>query len=487
MITSFAILTLGCKVNHYESQQIRQLLEGCGLRQVDLAETPQLLVINSCTVTHTASAKSRHLLHQARKQKPQAVVLCGCLPLVQTDELTAVGENVHVVKDRADLAATLRRLVDTGSTTPDSSHPGHPETSFIRPENDAKVKSKNDLGSSQELPSLTSFRGQTRAFLKIQDGCDCFCSYCIIPTARPSVRFRKVDEILAEAATLVASGHREIVLTGVHIGSYGQTTARRRHWPTPENPHLPDLLDQVAEIPGLARIRLSSLDPADVTPRLLDVFNAHPNLMPHLHLSLQSGSDAVLRRMARPYTADEFRAKVALIRSRLDRPAITTDIIAGFPAETDAEFEETVALAKEVAFARMHIFAFSARKGTAAATMRPRIPAPVIKARSRTLRDLDRDLQSRFRAQFLGETAQVLIENQGPRPAGLAERYFAVQIGHKTDGTHETGGTDRTRPRHAKPHESDASDRSHGSYSAGDIVAVRLERNSRDAMLARIA
>jgi threonylcarbamoyladenosine tRNA methylthiotransferase MtaB len=484
MITSFAILTLGCKVNQYESQQIRQLLEDAGLRQVDLAEAPQLVVINSCTVTHTASAKSRHLLHQAGKHQPQAVVLCGCLPAVQTDELTAVGENVHVVKDRSDLAATLRRLVATGSTTPDSSHPTHPETTFIRPESDAKVKSKNDLGTSPDLPSLTSFRGQTRAFLKIQDGCDCFCSYCIISTARPSVRFRNVDEILAEARSLVAAGHKEIVLTGVHIGSYGQTTARRRQWPTPENPHLPHLLDKVAQIPGLARIRLSSLDPADVTQRLLGVFAANSNLMPHLHLSLQSGSDAVLRRMARPYTADEFRAKVALIRSRLDRPAITTDIIVGFPGETDAEYEETVALAKEVAFARMHIFAFSARKGTAAAKMRPRIPALVIKARSQTLRDLDRELQSRFRAQFLGETASVLVENTKGAPAGLAERYFAVEIGHGTHGTYRTDGTDRTDPRLDASHESHAS---YGSYAPGDIVAVRLEHNGRDAVLAQIA
>jgi len=192
--------------------------------------------------------------------------------------------------------------------------------------------------------------------------------------------------------------------------------------------------------------------------------------------------------MARPYTADEFRAKIALVRSRLDRPAITTDIIVGFPGETDAEFEETVALAKDVAFARMHIFAFSARKGTAAAKMRPRIPASVIKTRSQALRDLDRDLQSRFRAQFLGETASVLIEDtKGPRPAGLAERYFAVEIGHGTDETYGTDETDRTHLHGGKSHEPYPSDRSHQSCSAGDIVAVRLERNGRDAVLGRIA
>lgn len=480
MIDRFSILTLGCKVNHYESQQIRQFLERAGLRHVDPGQSPQLLVINSCTVTHAASAKSRNLLHLAQKQNPQAVVLCGCLPAVQTDELTALGENVHVVKDRRDLTAILGRLV-AGSTTPDSNCPKHPETKSIRPENDAKVKSKRDLALPSDLPALTSFPGQTRAFLKVQDGCDAGCSYCIIPTARPFVRFKKLDEIVSEATAFVADGHKEIVLTGVHIGVYGQTTARRSRWETPENPYLPQLLAMVAQIPGLARIRLSSLDPADVTPALLDVFAENPNIMPHMHLSLQSGSDEILGRMARPYTPDEFRAKVALIRSRLDRPAITTDIIVGFPSETESDFDQTVALAKEVAFAKIHVFAFSPRKGTAAATMRPRVARDVIKGRSEVLRALDRDLQARFRAQFLGETAQVLIENYPGPPTGHAERYFFVKIGHGTDKTDRTNGTG---PRQEASYSSYSS---HRSYSPGDLVAVRLIKDDRDALLGEIA
>ncbi len=275
MLHSFAILTLGCKVNQYESQQIRQLLETFGLAQADAADTPQLVVINTCCVTHTASAKSRHLINQAQKHGPQAVVICGCLPVVETDELKALGENVHVVKNRCDLATTLSRLVHTESTAPDSarlawgpkrdaSRLGTPPASagvtsspylhstdtFIRPESDAKVKCEKDLCPSDDLPPLVSFQNQTRAFLKIQDGCDAFCSYCIIPTARPVVRYKNSEEILAEAEALVSAGHKEIVLTGVHIGSYGQTTARRHRWPTAENPHLPALLDQVAESPA---------------------------------------------------------------------------------------------------------------------------------------------------------------------------------------------------------------------------------------------
>ena len=427
MLASFAILTLGCKVNQYESQQIRQFLESQGLRQVDPSQQPQLVIVNTCCVTHTASAKSRHFVHLAQKHHPEAVVICGCLPTVHTGELQAAGENVHVVKDRRDLTATLRCLVATQATTPDARCSRHCDL-IIRPQSDDKVKSKNDLQPPEELPSLTSFQDQTRAFLKIQDGCDASCSYCIIPTARPAVRFKMPEEILAEATTLVTAGHKEIVLTGVNLGAYGYDTARRRNWLDQENMHLPALLDRVAQIPNLARIRISSLDPADVTPRLMDVVAAHPNIMPHLHLSLQSGSNNILRRMARPYTADNFRDKVALIRSRLDRPAITTDIIVGFPGETDADFDQTVALAKEVAFAKMHVFAFSARQGTPAARMQPRIPPEVKKARSHLLRQLDQTLQTQFRAQFVGETAQVLIETLAPHPAGRTERYFLVEL-----------------------------------------------------------
>jgi threonylcarbamoyladenosine tRNA methylthiotransferase MtaB len=464
MLNSFSILTSGCKVNQYESQQIRAFLESFGLAQVDITQQPQLVVVNTCCVTHTASAKSRHLMYQAQKHHPQAVVICGCLPAVQTDELAVTGENVHVVKHRCDLAATLSLLVDTESTSPNSHVSGRPDDDPIETENDSKVKCKNDLCPPGELPPLTHFQNQTRAFLKIQDGCDGFCSYCIIPTARPVVRFKIAAGILAEAAALVSAGHKEIVLTGVHIGSYGQTTVHRRHWPTAENPHLPELLDRVAGVPGLMRIRLSSLDPADVTPALLDVFCAHSNIMPHLHLSLQSGSDAVLRRMARPYNSDDFRAKVALIRARLDRPAITTDIIVGFPGETDADFEQTRALAKEVAFSKMHVFVFSSRKGTAAARMQPKVPPEVKKERSRILRDLDRELQSRFRAQFLGETAHVLMESTSGRPTGRAERYFTVQvIGHGPDSSYK----------------------SYSSY-ANEIFPIRIEKNAATAVLGTV-
>lgn len=423
---SFSILTLGCKVNQYESQQIRELLERFDLVQVDVTSVPDLVVINTCCVTHTASAKSRHLLHQAQRHHPAAVMVCGCLPKAHIDELTATADNVHVVRDSCDLASALSLLVSTHSTTPDSESPELSDDASIRAQEEPKVKCKNDLCPPTGLQPLARFQGHTRAFLKIQDGCDAFCTYCIIPKARPRVHSKPPDNVLAEAADLVAAGHKEIVLTGIHIGAYGQSTVRRRHWAGPENPHLPEILRRLIHVPGLARIRLSSLDPADVTPGLLDALAEHRNIMPHLHLSLQSGSDGTLRRMARPYTAAEFRGKVEMIRARLDRPAITTDIIVGFPSETDTDFQQTFDLAQEVGFAKMHVFPFSSRAGTAATRMQAKVASEVVKERSAALRELDQRLQRQFREQFLGQIAQVLIETTDGQPAGRAERYFMV-------------------------------------------------------------
>jgi threonylcarbamoyladenosine tRNA methylthiotransferase MtaB len=449
----FSILTLGCKVNQYESQQIRELLERAGLNQVDVASSPDLVIINTCCVTRTASAKSQHLLHQAQRHDPEAIVICGCLPTVQIDELTATAENLHVVRDQCDLASTLSLLINAHSTTPDSESPTQSGDPFIRAEEEPKVKRKNDLCPPSELPPLARFEGHTRAFLKIQDGCDAFCTYCIIPRTRPRVHSKAPDKVLSEAAALVASGHKEIVVTGIHIGAYGQPTVRRRHWAQPENPHLPEILHRLARVPGLDRIRLSSLDPADVTPALLDALAEHRNIMPHLHLSLQSGSDNILRRMARPYTAAAFTAKVKMIRSRLERPAITTDIIVGFPSETDTDFRKTFDLARELGFAKIHVFPFSPRAGTAATRMAHKVASEVVKERSLALRELDQRLQRQFRGQFLGQTAEVLIETTGDRPAGRTERYFMAYL-------NETSKADNN-----------------------DIISVKIVKNLQDGVL----
>ena len=442
---TFTINSLGCKVNQYESQQIRELLENFGLRKVDPSKKPDLVVINSCCVTHTASAKSRQCIRKIRKQSPNAVIIVsGCLPTVQIGELSATADDVHLIRNRSDLADTLSCIIDNNPATLTSQRTQSCPDTTIKAKNSYKIKYKNNLNNDLSLPPLTSFEGQTRAFLKIQDGCDGYCTYCIVPKIRPFVHSKPLDEVLHEAQALVKAGHREIVVTGIFLGAYGLQSVRRKNWPNQRNKHLADLLDKMAEIPNLERIRLSSLEPADLTSRLLDTFCRHSNIMPHLHLSLQSGSDKILRKMCRQYRVDGFKEKVESAKSRLDRPAITTDIIVGFPGETDADFEQTVNMAKIIGFAKMHVFSFSPRKGTTAADMQDTIGNKVIKERSKILRDLDIELGLKYRRQFLGETAQVLIENNNGQLSGRSERYFTVHL-VKTEKKHKKNSIVRTK------------------------------------------
>ena len=435
---TFSINTLGCKVNQYESQQIRELLEQLGLNQLETSKNkPDLVIVNTCCVTHTASAKSRQNIRKAQKLNPDAVVVVtGCLPTVQTGELSNPGKNVHLIRHRQTIADKLRQMVNGKAPVSNYQSSRTYQTSqisqdtvntTIRTENDAEIKLKK-LTNLSKLPQLTSFKGHTRAFLKIQDGCDGYCSYCIIPKARPDVHSKPAEAVLEEAQRLVKAGHKEIVVTGIFLGAYGQGTVRRKNWAGRTNDKLANLLDKLAMIPNLVRIRLSSLEPADITPRLLDVFCRHRNIMPHLHLSVQSGSDAVLKQMARQYRAQEFAETIEMIKSRLDRPAVTGDFIVGFPGETEADFEQTVDLAREVGFAKMHVFCFSARQGTAAADMQDTVNNEVMKERSKRLRNLEIKLGYKFRRQFVGETAEILIENDSEEISGRSERYFSVTV-----------------------------------------------------------
>ncbi len=420
---TFAINTLGCKVNQYESQQIRELLTGFGLKQAPADQYADLVVVNTCCVTHIASAKSRQSIRKAQKTAQNAIVLvAGCLPQGPADELKNITGNVHIVSRKKDLAAALAALVAAGDTetTPTSAN-----KHFYA----AKIKDKNPLRKNinpPALPVITSFSGQTRAFLKIQDGCDAYCTYCIIPKIRTKVCNKSVKTVLAEAGALVRAGHKEIVLTGIFLGAYGQDTARRRHWDPGRLDSLADLVEKTAQTPGMERLRLSSLEPADVTDRLIEVICDHENIAPHLHLPLQSGADGILKRMCRQYRIADFKKSIEKLKSRLDRPAITTDIIVGFPGETDDDFAATVELMKKVAFSKTHIFSFSPRKGTPAARMQPAVPAEVIKERSRILHELDRNLQEQFRRQFIGEEMSVIIEALDP-PRGRCQRYFMVE------------------------------------------------------------
>jgi len=426
---TFTIITLGCKVNQYESQQIRQLLEDLGLQHVkSTTKSSDLIVINTCCVTHTASAKSRQYLRKALRANPnRSIVVVGCLPAVDIGELDKPSKNVRLVKNHNNLAATLHQIVNSAQTHKAKSMPQILCTS-IKTNNAAESKDKNLLTNPQTLPGLKSFQGQTRAFLKVQNGCDGLCTYCIIPKTRPNISNKPPQDVLTEAQHLVNAGHKEIVLTGIFLGAYGQNTVRRRKWHNHRNPKLAALLEKMAKIPGLERIRLSSLEPMDVTDQLLNVFVNNPNVMPQLHLSLQSGSSSILKRMCRQYTADSFMATVDKIKTHLDRPAITTDIIVGFPGESDDDFQQTMQLAEQVGFAKMHVFPFSVRRGTPAARMQPTVNNKVIKERASRLRDLDRRLAFAFRNQFVGETAVILLENTTPAAAGRSERYFMVNV-----------------------------------------------------------
>ena len=421
---TFSINTLGCKVNQYETQQIRQLIEGLGLiQQPHTQANCDLTVINTCCVTNTASSKSRQYIRKAQKHNPDAyIVVCGCLTALKSEKTAKLGKKVVIIEHRNNLKPTLTQIINTANAKPNDQY-GH--NIAIRPKKSPKIKLKK-FTNPPKLPILTSFKGQTRAFLKVQDGCDAYCSYCIIPKTRPFVQSRPIEHILAEAKELVRSGHKEIVITGIFLGAYGQNTTRRRKWASKHNHQLLTLLQKLSKVPGLERIRLSSLEPGDVTKQLLKIIAENQNIMPHIHLSLQSGSDNILKKMARQYRRDTFLETVEMIKEYLDTPALTTDIIVGFPGESDEDFEQTLDLTKRVEFSKIHVFAFSLRNGTAAAKMTPLIDHKTIKQRSKILRQLNESLAFDFRSRFIGGFDNVLTENHKGSIIARSERYFIV-------------------------------------------------------------
>jgi threonylcarbamoyladenosine tRNA methylthiotransferase MtaB len=434
---TFHVNTLGCKVNQYESQQIRELLEKLGLRESRTdGEKSDLVVVNTCCVTHTASAKSRQYINKATRLSSDAVVIvCGCLPTVQISELSSLHKNTKVVKHQHDLASALRNAVCSIKNRDQQNNKLMPQCiqshplNTIKPQNAEKIKDKNNLISPNQLPPLTKFKGQTRAFLKVQDGCDGYCSYCIIPKTRPILTSKPLDMAINEAKNLLKAGHKEIVITGVHLGAYGRTTVSQKT----QNDKLADLLINIAQIQNLPRIRLSSLEPTEITPKLLRTIRNHPNIMPHLHLSLQSGSDTILKKMCRQYSSADFMRTVDQIKAALDRPAITTDVIVGFPGESEEDFEQTLKLARKTGFAKIHVFKFSKRNGTKAADMQNPVNSKIINERSKTLRNLDMELGRKFREKFVGQTLEILVENNKDLKSGLTRRYFKVFLPDHTD------------------------------------------------------
>ena len=472
---TFSIHTLGCKVNQYESQQIRELLESFELRIAEPSEEPELVVVNTCCVTHTASAKSRQQIRKIQNHHPEAIlVVCGCLPVIKSsllclkptaDQSAPQAENIKFVTNRDELAAILIQLISRACPLQhfradlhytDGLY--HTSINSIKPENSFKIKSKNGFYKNPVLPKLTCFKEQTRAFLKVQDGCDAFCTYCIIPKIRPNISSKPVHEAVNEAKTLVQAGHKEIVITGICLGAYSRSSARKRNDSSGKSDYLADLVEKIAQIPHLERVRLSSIEPSDITERLLDTFRRYSNIMPHIHLSLQSGSDDVIKKMCRNYKIDDVRKKIDRIKTLLDRPALTTDIIVGFPGETDKNFDETVKIVQETGFAKIHVFRFSPRQGTPAAHMKGVVDNKIINYRSKTLLQLDKQSGYEFRNQFIGKKDSVLIENNNGQISGRSKRYFMVKI-----KSQESFGLKV-------------------QFQKNDLVEVKLLKNTKDGM-----
>jgi threonylcarbamoyladenosine tRNA methylthiotransferase MtaB len=365
---------LGCKVNQYETQYAQELLENAGWLAAGPEEPADLCLVNTCTVTREADVKARNLIRRLHRQQPGGeIVVMGCYATRAPDEVGQLPGVSRVVTDKDSLAQDLQ-----------------------------------PWGVTDSLPGIRGFAGHQRAFVKVQDGCLLDCAYCIIPTVRPRFYSRPIDDIVSEVAGLVATGYHEIVLGGIHLGHYGLDLSKGK--PREQWSRLWHLLERLETLPGEFRIRLSSLDAAEARESLLKVIAANRRVVPHLHLCLQSGSDQVLTSMRRRYTASRFLEQVAMANDLLDQPAITTDLIVGYPGEIEADFEASCAVARQAGFAGMHLFAFSAREGTRAATLPDPVPAKVIHDRMRRAAEVEASLADSYRRSLVGRDLEVLVE-----------------------------------------------------------------------------
>ena len=406
-----ALHNLGCKVNAYETEAMQHLLEEAGYEIVPFTQKADVYVINTCSVTNMADRKSRQMLHKAKKNNPDSIVVAaGCY--VQTSEkevLNDLSVDIVIGNDRKhDLVRLLEEYsLDSVNDTVDDINDG-----------------KHDF---EEL-FIDQTKEHTRAFIKVQDGCNQFCSYCIIPYARGRVRSRRFENVIAEVERLAANGFKEVVLTGIHLSSYGVDFE--------EATGLLELIQAVNAVKGIERIRLGSLEPKIVTEHFASELSKLDKICPHSHLSLQSGCDATLKRMNRKYTTKEYERGCELLRKYFVHPAITTDVIVGFPGETEEEFEQTKAYLEHIHFYEMHIFKYSKRKGTRAAVMPDQIDEQIKAARSEKLIALGHDMSKEFRKFYIGKNEEVLFEEKaviGDKEyfVGYTKEY--VKVAKETD------------------------------------------------------
>ncbi|AET70397.1 MiaB-like tRNA modifying enzyme [Desulfosporosinus orientis DSM 765] len=410
-------VTLGCKVNQTESEAMAQLFREANYEVVNASEEADVVVVNTCTVTNTGDSKSRQVIRRMIKAHPESVVVVmGCYAQTAPGEVLGI-DGVDLVlgtQDRMKVFEWIDRVQAEKA-----------------PQN--AVRDIWDAETFEELPQLRE-EHRTRAMLKIQEGCNQFCTYCIIPYARGPLRSRLPENALAEAQRLVEEGYPEIVLTGIHTGFYGQDLGQG--W------NLARLVRELDKIDGLRRLRLSSIEPMEFTDDLIESIVSSAKLCPHLHIPLQSGSDEVLKRMNRPYDLREYRDLLERLRQRIPNLAVTTDIIVGFPGETEADHASTIEFAKACKFAGIHVFPYSKRKGTPAAEYPDQVLKKLKEQRVKELIKVARDSQNRFSSQFVGSSVEVLIEKVDAKgwALGHTPHYIQVQIPCREDGRQWSAG-----------------------------------------------
>lgn len=400
-MAKIAFYTLGCKVNQADTASMENLFLRSGHRLVSFDGEADVYIINTCVVTNTGQRKSRQTIHRAIRKNPNAlIVVTGCYPQTAAEEVKAIAGVDMIIgnQDRAQIVQLVEeRLAHRQTDTLDAVHKLTASTAF-------------------EEMAAGDITDKTRAFLKIQEGCNQFCTYCIIPYARGPLRSRSLESIRTETQRLISAGFKEIVLIGIHLGCYGKENAG--------GPTLYDAVKTVLDVPGVQRLRLGSLESVEVEPRLLTLMQEDARFCRHLHLPLQSGCDKTLQAMHRPYTTAKFKTLLADIKTRVPDIAITTDVIAGFPGETEADFETTCKFAESCGFSKMHIFPFSARKGTPAEKFAGAVTEAVKKERADILGKIDETMHKTFLQAMVGQTAEILFE----QPAG--EDYFEGLTGN---------------------------------------------------------
>jgi threonylcarbamoyladenosine tRNA methylthiotransferase MtaB len=410
-MSTVAFYTLGCKVNSYETEAIWQLFAKHGYQKVEFEQEADVYVVNTCTVTNTGDKKSRQVIRRAIRQNPDAViVVTGCYAQTSPKEVAAIpGVDIVVGTQGRD------QLLDYVEQYKQERQP------ILAVGNIMKQRTYEEL-------KVPTFSERTRAFLKIQEGCNNFCTFCIIPWAKGLSRSRDPQNVLKEAKKLVASGFKEIVLTGIHTGGYGEDLTDYR---------LADLLRELDQIEGLARIRISSIEASQIDDELVQVLNQSSKMCRHLHIPLQAGDDQVLKRMRRKYTVAEYREKILQLHEALPQVAITTDVIVGFPGETEEQFHNTYHLIEELGMYQLHVFPYSKRTGTPAARMPDQVSAEIKHQRVERLIQLSKQLQKRYAEQFIGEVLDVIpereVEDRAGYYTGYSDNYLPIQFPASSD------------------------------------------------------